>query len=138
MTTIFWGLLGLVLLVVDALTSTFLLLGYGLAGIITMAFSRVVPFYMQVIIFIVIGTLMSLYIVPKLRKTPKTKTYEESLIDTSFVATSEAKMGTKCQEKIKGTYWNIVCADEDIVVGKKFKVVKVDKENNVLIVKGEN
>lgn len=138
MTTIFWGLLGLALLIIDGLTSALLLLGYGLAGLITMAFSKFTPFYMQVIIFIVSGTLMSLYIVPKLRKTPKIKNYEESLIDVSFIATSDVKAGVKCQEKIKGTYWNVICENEDIIVGKKFKVIKVDKENNLLIVKGEN
>lgn len=137
MTAIFWGLIGASLLIIDAITSAFLLLGFGIAGLVTMACAKFLPLYAEILIFAISGTLMSLYIVPKVRKVPKTKNFEESLVDTEFLATQDMEANEKYQEKIKGTYWNIMC-EHKVSVGDKLKVVKVDSKYNLLIVKGEN
>lgn len=131
MLTIFWGVLALLLLVIDAITSALLLFGFGIAGLITMAFSRVMPFYTQVIIFFVTGTLISIYIVPKLRKIPKTKNYEESLIGIVFNASEDIKTGKTNQQKVKGTYWNVI-TNEDVSKGETLEIIKINKENNTL------
>lgn len=131
MLTIFWGVLGLSLLIIDAMTSALLLLGFGIASLITMAFSRVTPFYFQLLIFAGVGTLISIYLVPKLRNTPKTKNYEESLIGVVFTLTQDIKANNTVQEKVKGTYWNIVC-NEDLSKGETLEVIKINKNNNTL------
>lgn len=134
---IFWGIFGLSLLIIDAVTSILLLSGYGLASIITMALAIFTPFYMQVLIFAVSGTLISLYIIPKLRKTQNVQTYEESLIDITFTAKQPMLAGKIYQEKVKGVYWNII-SDNDIALEQTLRVKDIDKKNNLLKVIGEN
>lgn len=126
MLTIFWGVLGLLLLVIDAMTSALLLLGFGLGSLIAMTFSRVTPFYIQLLIFIISGSLISIYLVPKLRNTPKTKNYEESLTGVVFTLTQDIKANNSVQEKVKGIYWNIVC-NEDLSKGETLEVIKINK-----------
>lgn len=133
---IFWGILAIILFTIDALTSTALLIGFSISAIITSGLSIIFPLWAQIAFFIVAGIILTVIIVPKLKKVPEVKNYGDSLEGVTLKASSDMIANELYQEKVKGTFWNIKCVD-DIVKNQTIKIIKVDKENNCLIVKGE-
>lgn len=133
---IYWGILALILFVVDALTSTALLVGFSISAIITSGLSAILPFWFEITFFTISGILLTIVIVPKLKKVPEIKNYGDSLEGVTFKANTDMIANELYQEKVKGTFWNIKCVD-DITKNQTIKIIKVDKENNCLIVKGE-
>ena len=133
---VFWGILAIVLFIIDALTSTALLIGFSISAIITSGLSIIFPLWAQIAFFIVAGIILTVIIVPKLKKVPEVKNYGDSLEGVTLKASSNMIANELYQEKVKGTFWNIKCVD-DIVKNQTIKIIKVDKENNCLIVKGE-
>ena len=133
---IFWGILAIILFTIDALTSTALLIGFSISAIITSGLSIIFPLWAQIAFFIVAGIILTVIIVPKLKKVPEVKNYGDSLEGVTLKASSNMIANELYQEKVKGTFWNIKCVD-DIVKNQTIKIIKVDKENNCLIVKGE-
>lgn len=133
---IFWGILAIILFTIDALTSTALLIGFSISAIITSGLSIIFPLWAQIAFFIVAGIILTVIIVPKLKKVPEVKNYGDSLEGVTLKASSDMIANELYQEKVKGTFWNIKCVD-NIVKNQTIKIIKVDKENNCLIVKGE-
>lgn len=133
---IYWGILALVLFIADVLTSTALLIGFSISAIITSILSIVIPLWAQITFFIVAGILLTIVIVPKLRKVPEVKNYGDSLEGITIKASTDMIADELYQEKVKGTFWNIKCVD-DVSKNQTIKIIKVDKENNCLITKGE-
>lgn len=132
----FWGVIAVLLFIIDMLTSTALLLGFSISALIVAGVSNLIPNWSQALVFAVIGITLTLTLIPKLRKVPETKTYSDSLEGLTIKASTNMEAGTIYQEKVKGTFWNIKCV-ENIDENQKIKVIKVDKENNCLIMKGE-
>lgn len=133
---VYWGILALILFIVDTLTSTALLVGFSISAIITSGLSAILPFWVEIIFFIIAGTLLTIVIVPKLKKVPEVKNYGDSLDGVTLKASNDMIANELYQEKVKGTFWNIKCVD-NITKNQTIKIIKVDKENNCLIVKGE-
>lgn len=134
---IFWGILAIVLFIVDALTSTALLIGFAISAIVTSILSVVMPVWSQIALFVIVGIILTVIIVPKLRKVPEVKNYSDALEGVTIKATSFMLANQVYQEKVKGTFWNVKSIDSDIVENQTMKIVKVDRENNCLIVRGE-
>ena len=133
---VFWGILAIVLFIIDALTSTALLIGFSISAIITSGLSIIFPLWAQIAFFIVAGIILTVIIVPKLKKVPEVKNYGDSLEGVTFKANTDMVVNELYQEKVKGTFWNIKCVN-DITKNQTIKIIKVDKDNNCLIVKGE-
>lgn len=133
---IFWGILAVMLLVADALTSTTLLVGFSISAIITSGLSTILPLWTQITFFIIVGILSTIIIVPKLKKVPEVKNYEDSLKGVTLKASTDMIANELYQEKVKGTFWNVKCVN-NITKNQTIKIIKVDKENNCLIVEGE-
>lgn len=133
---IFWSVLALVLLVIDALTSVYFLIGFGISALMTMAFSNFVQIPIQISIFLIGGTLISLYIVPKLKKIPKTKTFTDELVGTTFILQENVNKHCETQLKVKGVFWKVI-SEEDLKIGEKAFVKSIDIKNNTLKIKGE-
>lgn len=133
---VFWGILAIILFIVDALTSTALLIGFSISAIITSVLSIILPPRVQIMLFIIIGIILTIIAVPKLRKIPEIKSYGDSLEGLTLKASTDMIANELYQEKIKGTFWNVKCID-NVVKNQTIKIIKIDKENNCLIMKGE-
>lgn len=133
---VFWGILAVILFAIDIITSYILLIGFAISAIITFGLSIILPLWAQVAFFIITGVILTIVIIPRLRKIPKVKTYSDSLEGVTFKASTDMVANELYQEKVKGTFWNIKCA-ENITKNQTIKIIKVDKENNCLIVEGE-
>lgn len=133
---VFWGILAVILFAIDIITSYILLIGFAISAIITFGLSIILPLWAQVAFFIITGVILTIILIPKLRKIPKVKTYSDSLEGITFKASTDMIANELYQEKVKGTFWNIKCT-ENITTNQTIKIIKVDKENNCLIVEGE-
>lgn len=131
-----WGSIAIGLFIIDALTSGALLLGFSISAFITAIISSTVSFSIQVLTFVSIGIILSIFIIPKMRKVPELKSYSDSLEGVIIKASQDMINGEIYQEKVKGIFWNIKPL-ENIKKDQKIKITKVDKENNYLLVKGE-
>lgn len=131
-----WGIIAVILFILDIMTSNALLIGFAISALITFGLSIILPLWAEVAFFIIVGTILTIVIIPKLRKVPKVQTYSDSLEGVTFKASTDMVANELYQEKVKGTFWNIKCT-ENITTNQTIKIIKVDKENNCLIVEGE-
>ena len=133
---LFWGCLAIILFIIDAITTGALLLGFSISAFITATITLVAPLWVQVLFFLVLGILLTLVILPKIKKSPEVKSYGDTLEGLILKSCDDMIEGEVYQAKVKGTFWNIK-AIENINKNQNMKIIKVDKENNCLIVKGE-
>lgn len=133
---LFWGCLAIILFIIDAITTGALLLGFSISAFITATITLIAPLWVQVLFFLILGIALTLFIVPKIKKTPEVKSYGDSLEGLVLKSFDDMLEGEIYQAKVKGTFWNIK-AIENINKNQNMKIIKVDKENNCLIVKGE-
>lgn len=133
---LFWGCLAIILFIIDAITTGALLLGFSISAFITATATLIAPLWIQVLFFLILGIVLTLFIVPKIKKTPEVKSYGDSLEGLVLKSFDDMLEGEIYQAKVKGTFWNMK-AIENINKNQNMRIVKVDKENNCLIVKGE-
>ena len=132
----FWICIALILFIIDLLTSGALVIGFTVSAIITSVLSVVLPFWVEVICFVIMSGLLTVYLVPKITKVPNLKSYGDNLEGVVIKASCDMVIDEVYQEKVKGVFWNIKSI-ETINKNDNIKIIKVDKENNCLIVKGE-
>lgn len=132
----FWICIALILFIIDLLTSGALVIGFTISAIITAILSVVFPFVLEVICFVIISVLLTIYLIPKIRKVPELKSYGDSLEGIIIKATCDMVSDEIYQYKVKGVFWNIK-STENISKNQNMKIIKIDKDNNLLIVKGE-
>lgn len=132
----YWLILALSLFIIDMITATALVIGFSISALITAGISIFLPFIYQLICFFIIGLCLTITLVPKLRKIPKVQSYIDSLEGVQFKASCDMVADTLYQEQVKGVFWNIKCTN-DVKAHQTITIIKVDKENNCLIMKGD-
>lgn len=132
----FWEILAIILFVLDISNFTTLLIGFSISAIITSKFATILSFKAELILFIITGILLTIIIRPKLKKTPTIKNYEDNLEGVILKSSNDMITNKLYQENVNGIFWNIK-STENIAKNQTIKVIKVDKENNYLIVKSE-
>lgn len=132
-----WVIIGIVALITDILTSTFLFVWFttgAIAAIIAEIFNC--SFIVQLVVFIVVSGIFMIIGYPIAKKTIKksvkpTPTREQTYIGKQFIA--EEDILREGSVKIDGVYWNAINEGEMIQKGDKLIVTKV--EGNKIIIK---
>lgn len=132
----FWICIALILFIIDLLTSGALVIGFTVSAIITAMLSVILPVALEVVCFVIMSVLLTVYLIPKIRKVPEFKSYGDSLEGIIIKANCDMVSDEIYQYKVKGVFWNIK-STENINKNQNMKIIKIDKENNCLIVKGE-
>lgn len=131
-----WLILALILFLIDMITATALVIGFSISALITAVISIFLPFLFQLICFFIIGVILTITFVPKLRKIPKVQSYIDSLEGCQIKASCDMVANELYQEQVKGVFWNIKCTT-DVKKHQIITIIKIDKESNCLIMKGE-
>lgn len=138
MVYVVWIVILIAAIIVDLSTSNMLFVWFGLGALIALILSLLnVSIEIQIITFILTGTILTLLIYPifkkKLKDIPKTLPREDLFIGKEFIAQNQIK--DKTQIMIDGTYWTAINMGETIEKGESFKIIKID---GVKLVIGKN
>lgn len=135
---LFWLVIIVVAVLIDLLTSAFIFSGFSIGAMVAIVLSIFnVPFYIQVLVFSIIGVLFILFLSPRIKKSIKknsnnaVKNTEEKLVGKELI--SEKDIEKEEVMIFEGSYWTFKNIGEEIKKGDSIKVLSV--EGNKIIVK---
>lgn len=134
---ILWIVIAAVAIGIDALTSSFLFVWFGIGGILAIILTLLnFPFGIQLIVFIASSVALMLIGYPIVKKTikktvPVTRRMEETYIGQTFICDKNIK--DKATIKFEGIYWTVKNTGEDIKKGEVVRITGI--EGNKLVIK---
>ncbi|MBD7912299.1 NfeD family protein [Clostridium cibarium] len=135
---IFWLVLSIVALLVDAFTSAFLFIWFAFGGVAAIIASYLgAGLMLQIALFVLVSLIAVAIGYPWAKKKFKTSIkptplMEETYVGKEFVA--EEEIGEKTRLKVSGIYWTGYNEGNIIKKGQKFKIVGIN--GNKLIING--
>lgn len=128
--TVFWLVVAICSVVVDAMTSSFFFVLFSIGAVVA-AICGVfgVPFIIQVIIFAVVSIISLVLGYPVLKKKYKNMHKRTPLREETYIGKiiiSEKEIIDKAQVKINGEYWTVINEGEVIHVGDKFEIIGIE------------
>lgn len=126
-----WASLGLVFLVLEIfIPSGFFLLFFGVAALLTAAFSAVLSGYPEMHwIFFCVASVFSIFFFRKLclQKMGKSPVVIDTLIGQFVTVTSDCAPGAQSKGELRGSSWSVFNAGtEPLTAGQRVRVEKVD------------
>ncbi|MGL5617086.1 MAG: NfeD family protein [Sarcina sp.] len=135
---LFWLVIIVLAVLIDLLTSAFIFSGFSIGAMVAIVLSIFnVPFYIQVLVFSIIGVLFILFLSPRIKKAIKrnsnnvVKNTAEKLVGKELI--SEKDIEKEELMIFEGSYWTFKNIGEKIKKGDSIKVLSV--EGNKIIVK---
>ncbi len=129
--TIFWIVMTVIFLIIEALTVSLVTIWFAGGAILTVVLSFFVDsFTIQVVFWIISSTLLLIFTKPMLSKNidkQKIKTNVDSLIGKTGFVTSPAKKFETGQAKVMSQVWTIKSSNnEELDIGDEIRVVSVE------------
>lgn len=127
---LFWLLVTIFLIVIDLITSSFIFMWFSIGALINILLAIFsIPFYIQIIVFFVVGIMMVLIGYPWVKRKLKAsgqifQTMEEKYIGMSFVADNDIK--DLVRVKVGGIYWTATNKGAVIEKGDTYEIVGID------------
>lgn len=134
---IVWIVIAAVAIGIDAVTSSFLFVWFGIGGILAIILTLLnFSFGIQLIVFIASSVALMVIGYPIVKKTikktvPVTRRMEEEYIGQTFICHKDIK--DKATIKFEGIYWTVKNIGEDIKKGDVVKIIGI--EGNKLVIK---
>ncbi|NFG23841.1 NfeD family protein [Clostridium botulinum] len=127
---VFWIIVAVAAFVIDIFTSSFLFVWFSI-GAITAIFAAGLKasFFIQVIIFLIVGIISISIGYPWIRKKYKNSEHRIPLMEETYIGkimVAEENIDQKATLKINGIYWTVINEGEIIHKGEKFSISSID------------
>lgn len=123
-----WAVIIIAAVTIDICSSNLLFVWFGIGALVAILLNVLgVPFVVQVIVFVLLGIILTLIFYPifkkKLKEIPKTLTREEEMIGKAFIAKTDIESTGSVM--IDGTYWTVINEGKAIKAGESFIITGI-------------